>query len=206
MTRYFLDTEFIEDGRTIDLISVGIVSSDGREYYAQSTEFDHRNASDWVRENVLAHLVTCPHTEHYRRHEIAGLYRADRSYHAKYGGQCVDEQHNRIHDCCWRTREQIKADILTFMNIEEYGTPELWGYYSAYDHVAFCQLFGTMMDLPAGWPMYTRDIKQWADELDVSQLPEQEGTEHNALDDARHNRVMWNHLETIEAKMWKALR
>lgn len=29
--RYFLDCEFIEDGRTIDLISIGIVAEDGRE-------------------------------------------------------------------------------------------------------------------------------------------------------------------------------
>lgn len=32
--KYFLDTEFIEDGVTIDLISIGIVSDDGREFYA----------------------------------------------------------------------------------------------------------------------------------------------------------------------------
>jgi hypothetical protein len=29
--RYWLDTEFIEDGKTIDLISIGIVAEDGRE-------------------------------------------------------------------------------------------------------------------------------------------------------------------------------
>lgn len=32
--KYFLDTEFHEDGKTIDLISIGIVAEDGREYYA----------------------------------------------------------------------------------------------------------------------------------------------------------------------------
>ena len=38
--RYFYDCEFIEDGRTIDLVSIGVVAEDGREYYAVSTEFD----------------------------------------------------------------------------------------------------------------------------------------------------------------------
>lgn len=209
--RYFYDTEFIEDGKTIDLVSIGIVAEDGRELYLQSVEFDYHKASKWVKENVLAHLVTCPHTEHYRRHGIAGLYRADRSYHNRYGGQCTFEEPDKglagAHaDCYWRTREQIKREILHFMDTEKYGTPELWAFYADYDHVAFCQLFGTMMDLPAGWPMYTRDIKQWADELDVSQLPEQEKDEHNALADARHNRVMWEHLEAVDAEMWKALR
>jgi hypothetical protein len=54
--RYFFDTEFIEDGKTIDLISIGILCEDGREYYAISTEFDADKASDWVRENVLGQL------------------------------------------------------------------------------------------------------------------------------------------------------
>ncbi|SDR86818.1 polyadenylate-specific 3'-exoribonuclease AS [Corynebacterium timonense] len=54
--RYFYDTEFIEDGRTIDLVSIGIVAEDGREYYAVSTDFDARLANQWVRKNVLDKL------------------------------------------------------------------------------------------------------------------------------------------------------
>lgn len=54
--RYFYDTEFIEDGATIELISIGIVAEDGREYYAVSTDFDSARANPWVRENVLAKL------------------------------------------------------------------------------------------------------------------------------------------------------
>ncbi|MEJ5920565.1 MULTISPECIES: polyadenylate-specific 3'-exoribonuclease AS [unclassified Corynebacterium] len=54
--RYFYDTEFIEDGHTIDLVSIGVVCEDGREYYAVSTEFDERKAGQWVRQNVLNQL------------------------------------------------------------------------------------------------------------------------------------------------------
>src|SRR4051812_12087398 len=54
--KFFLDTEFIEDGVTIDLISIGIVAEDGREYYAVSSEFDPTKASQWVKDNVLVHL------------------------------------------------------------------------------------------------------------------------------------------------------
>ncbi|OBH82239.1 hypothetical protein A5681_23810 [Mycobacterium scrofulaceum] len=54
--RYFYDTEFIEDGRTIELISIGVVAEDGREYYAVSTEFDPERAGGWVRANVLPKL------------------------------------------------------------------------------------------------------------------------------------------------------
>ncbi|MFT4086067.1 MAG: polyadenylate-specific 3'-exoribonuclease AS [Gordonia sp. (in: high G+C Gram-positive bacteria)] len=54
--RYFYDCEFIEDGTTIDLVSIGVVAEDGREYYAVSTEFDPNRAGDWVRANVLDKL------------------------------------------------------------------------------------------------------------------------------------------------------
>ncbi|HEY2205861.1 MAG TPA: polyadenylate-specific 3'-exoribonuclease AS [Pseudonocardia sp.] len=54
--RFFYDCEFIEDGKTIDLVSIGVVDADGREFYAVSTEFDERAASPWVRANVLPKL------------------------------------------------------------------------------------------------------------------------------------------------------
>lgn len=54
--RYFYDTEFIEDGSTIDLVSIGVVADDGREFYAVSTEFDPARAGRWVRDNVLGRL------------------------------------------------------------------------------------------------------------------------------------------------------
>ena len=54
--RFFYDCEFIEDGVTIDLVSIGVVGEDGREFYAVSTEFDPSRAGKWVRANVLPKL------------------------------------------------------------------------------------------------------------------------------------------------------
>ena len=54
--RYFYDTEFIEDGTTIELISIGVVDEAGREFYAVSTGFDPERAIPWVRRNVLPKL------------------------------------------------------------------------------------------------------------------------------------------------------
>ena len=56
MRRFFYDTEFIEDGTTIDLVSIGVVDEAGREFYAVSTEFDPAKAIPWVRRNVLDQL------------------------------------------------------------------------------------------------------------------------------------------------------
>ena len=56
LRRVFYDTEFIEDGHTIDLVSIGAVDEDGNEFYAVSTEFDDTRAIPWVRKNVLDKL------------------------------------------------------------------------------------------------------------------------------------------------------
>lgn len=54
--RFFYDCEFIEDGVTIDLVSIGVVDETGREFYAVSTEFDAGRAGPWVRQHVLPQL------------------------------------------------------------------------------------------------------------------------------------------------------
>ncbi|MEO0869841.1 MAG: hypothetical protein AAFY17_15665, partial [Cyanobacteria bacterium J06642_11] len=54
--RYYLDTEFIEDGHTIDLISIGLVAEDGREYYALNVDCDWSKANNWVKQHVLGSL------------------------------------------------------------------------------------------------------------------------------------------------------
>lgn len=56
MTRWCFDTEFDEDGRTIELISIGLVSDEGHEYYAVSREFDPLHCNEWVQQHVLTKL------------------------------------------------------------------------------------------------------------------------------------------------------
>lgn len=200
MTQYFIDSEFIDDGETIDLISIGIVASDGRSYYAQSVEFDHRKASDWVKENVLIHLWMCPWAEPSRK-GVPGLYRTDKAYHRPHG-QCVDQHRGIVHNCPWRTREQIKHDLVTFLNPEMYGKPEFVGWCAGYDWVALCQLFGTMLDLPNGWPHYIKDLQYLLDECDLSddQLPPQQDQVHNALADAHYTQQLWRFLQTQQSE------
>lgn len=202
MARFFYDCEFIEDGSTIDLISIGIVSEDNREYYAQSSEFNVNKANTWVWDNVFPHLRVCP----YVQKPITVLQVDVRDHHSM--GKCTPEFHlgplgdyitegiqaGRWGDCPWRTRKQIKNELLAFMDPAKYGTPELWAYYADYDHVALCQIFGTMMDLPEGYPMYTLDLKQFCFHVGSPELPKQSSTEHNALEDARYNKVMYEFL------------
>lgn len=50
------DFEFIEDGKTIDPVSVGLVRGDGEVYYAEFLEADLSKADSWVIDNVLPKL------------------------------------------------------------------------------------------------------------------------------------------------------
>ncbi len=49
--KYWIDTEFIERPYTIELISIGLVAEDGREFYAESNEVDWSKASRWTLQN-----------------------------------------------------------------------------------------------------------------------------------------------------------
>lgn len=63
MLRYFFDTEFMDDGQTLELISLGVVSEDGtRELYCINAEMNLGRASSWVRENVLPRLPKLSHS------------------------------------------------------------------------------------------------------------------------------------------------
>lgn len=176
--KYFLDTEFIEYPNTVELISIGLVCEDGRTYYAISSEYNFNKASGWVKKNVITPIYTSiVHGDDRNRISVE-------TFHKVYG----------------KPIKQIKSDILTFVNYPEYptGKPEFWGYYADYDWVVFCWIFGTMADLPEGFPMYCKDLKQWMDQLGLDKLPISEPKdEHNALADAKWNFSLYKKLEKI---------
>jgi len=198
--KYFLDTEFIEGfhrplfGKKrhfIDLISIGIVCEDGREFSSISQEYNFRDADAWVKENVITPLYTQRvhgdarnHLSVSNFHKTLGNTVENISYQIKCFFDCWRDQH------FWRAPEGI----------------EVYGYFSDYDWVLFCSLFGRMIDLPKGFPMYCVDLKQTLDEkgLHLKKHPDypKQTSEHNALADARWNYELYRFLnnENVEVK------
>jgi len=86
-------------------------------------------------------------------------------------------------------RSIIAHDIIEFAGSE----PEFWAYYADYDWVVLCQLYGRMIDLPEGWPMFCRDLQQLRIETGI-EPPPQFGVKHNALDDAIWTRYAYLHI------------
>ena len=87
----------------------------------------------------------------------------------------------------------IRSSIHAFLR--EDPRPEFWAYYSAYDWVLFCQLFGSMKQLPRGWPKICLDIEQYRISLGSPDLPKQNNNHHNALADAEWARQSLLFLE-----------
>ncbi|MCV7255284.1 3'-5' exoribonuclease [Mycobacterium hackensackense] len=188
MTVYCYDTEFIEDGKTIDLISIGIVADDGREYYAVNADCDFARAcfSDWLWDNVVRHLPTT-------KKDWTDPNHARRITHLDRSAACVKPKWVIANE----VRDFIVGDLIDRdETVSEEDWPELWAYYGAYDHVALCQLWGAMVDHPRFMPMYSHDIKQEMDRLGIrSAVEPQPANAHDALADARWNMAMLaNHI------------
>lgn len=159
---YFLDTEFMEDGHVIDLLSLALVAEDGRELYVENAEAAIEFANDFVVEHVTPHLGP-----------VEG----------------------RI------SRAAIKRALLDFIGDDPH--PVFVSDYASYDWVALCQLFGKMIDLPKGWPMFCLDLQQVLHHEPslADLLPGRDKPRHHALDDARWLRHAW---AAIGADEWPA--
>ena len=92
-------------------------------------------------------------------------------------------------------REDIGYAVRRFTDQDE--QPVFWGYFPAYDWVAFSWLFGGMTELPFRFPQLCLDVKQWALELDDPELPHQTGARHHALADARWTKQAWTFLAEL---------
>lgn len=249
---YYLDAEFAEGPKnlkilgvrippwlikptwTIDLISIGLVSSDGREYYAVSKDFDLKHvwnkydllnplemgdASEkvyWLRENVLRpiHADLCKNisgdmknTDYF--HDLSTFsYRSLKrliSIYGKTNKQIVAEikcfvAGTNFWDMSFHSQREVERELATRT---KNNPPSFYGYFADYDWVLFCSLFGRMLDLPKGYPMYCRDLKQIMDNLELDKSWKDKtvpgDNEHHALADARWNRKLHKALQEFPA-------
>jgi len=182
--KVWYDTEFWERGagRPIEPISIGMVREDGETLYLVNGDAPIAAIArehPWLRDNVLNQL---PLT---LRRLPNGAWDAEWT-----------EDHPDA-EAIW-TRAGCADQVKRFLQ----ATPdlELWAWYAAYDHVVLAQLFGRMVDLPTGIPMWTNDLRQEVHRLGNPAMPEQPAGLHNALADARHLRAMDEHLSSVTEK------
>lgn len=268
---YYLDQEFIEGFRKpflgrqrhfIDLISIGIVAEDGREYYAVTHEFDLRQAWNrydlkltgkldlpgihrstekiyWLRENVLRPIwkdlckqylsdteITANNHQYTRMAFQAFTYNSLQGLLSIYGKPLTTIA-KEVKEFCIKpglainldaVREAADKNSMTTQEVLDLyyekkialfdislcvplaNRIEFYGYYSDYDWVLFCSLFGKMIDLPKGFPMYCRDLKQTLDEkLDTAMILFSKRRELDIMGTTEHQLTLHEKLEKVKA-------
>jgi len=171
--RVFFDTEFLDDGVRIDLISIGMVADDGRELYLVNADapWGRIRRYQWLMDNVVAQL---PHD--------------NEDWHSRR--RMVDFQ-----DPCVVSKVTLADEVEAF--IKATPKPELWAYYAAHDHVVLTQLFGPLGSSDR-IPWYTNDLKQELVRLGNPRYPAQAKGQHHALEDARWNKLVYDYLLSVD--------
>src|SRR5215217_2772038 len=208
--------KFNKPYHTIELISIGIVAEDGREYYAVCNEFDLKVAekNTWLNENVLTPISA----DFYQKESGYAKYHFSESLtlknFLKWKGKTKSQIAQDVFEFC--TSDTLTLEKAKHYNID-YSNRDIsfYGYYADYDWVLFCSLYGTMMDLPKGFPMYCKDLQQIKDDYkylgSITDNPDgirkkqsieehpnypKQTNEHNALDDAKWNKELHDFLKS----------
>lgn len=120
--KIFFDTEFTGLHQNTTLISIGLVTENGREFYAEFTDFDTDQIDDWLRKNVMANLI----------------YRHDQD-HAYTDGAHTGRSGDKAY---------IAQELVQWLASFGDDEIEMWSDCLAYDWVLFCQLWGHAFKIP----------------------------------------------------------
>lgn len=131
--KIFFDTEFSGLRKDTELISIGLISEDGREFYAEISDIDTKNVDKWVYDNVLMNTV-----------EFGNAYVLD---------ICENENNYYV---------GTKLDVSNYLRewLMQFDDVELVSDVCHYDMVLFIDLFGTAFDLPTNVGASCHDINQ----------------------------------------------
>lgn len=118
--KIFFDTEFTGLHKNTTLISIGLITEDNKQFYAEFTDYNKSQVDNWIKENILDKLIII----------INGKTVKNEVTLVKGNKQVIKEQ---LTD--WFT--SLKANKI-----------EMWSDCLAYDWVLFNDIFGTAFDLP----------------------------------------------------------
>lgn len=100
----------------------------------------------------------------------------------------------------WSTTSNIASDLMRYVGYH----PQWWGWYSAYDYVVLCNLYGDQFEeLPPTWPHLINDLKQVVNSLGNPRIPVREQHSHHAMWDAIWNRNTYRYLKDNYFVKWR---
>lgn len=132
MNVYF-DTEFTSLEKDAQLISIGLISEDGKEFYAEFASINTELLNDWIIENVLMNT-------------------------AKYGEVNETDIVVNEKDYHFGTREEIQEELREWLS--QFDEVQLISDVCHYDMVLFIDIFGSAFDIPENVSPVCYDINQ----------------------------------------------
>lgn len=187
--KIFFDTEFTGLHKDTTLISIGLVSEDGKTFYAEFNDYDKSQVNEWIKENVIDNLLM--------KEPLPGeeeFYLAARCEDNLTGNDLFDSY-----------TVQLRGDkkiIATELNkwLKQFDSVELISDVCHYDMVLLIDIFGDAFSLPKNVCPVCYDINQDISKYyNISQLEAFDysredilkeknnqiiGAKHNALYDA----------------------
>ncbi|MBL7729660.1 MAG: 3'-5' exoribonuclease [Chitinophagaceae bacterium] len=170
MTKIFLDTEFTGLHQHTSLLSIGLVAETGEEFYAELTDYNEGEVTEWLRENVMNKMWLAT-------------------------GQAFDKA---VKGTYLRGNQNEVTEALRQW-LEPFEAIEIWADVLAWDWVLFCELFGGAMYIPENifyapfdtgtlfrYKGLTRPVSKYAEDPDRYEFAGADAVwRHNALADAR---------------------
>lgn len=150
--KLFFDTEFTGLHKDTTLISIGIVSEDGKKFYAESTDYDAKQCDDWIQDNVLSHTIL------QGNEEMACELSKDSQTTIVIG---------RV--------ENIVSELKQWLS--QFDDVQFVSDVCHYDFVLLIDLFGTAFDLPKNVSASCHDINQ--DIASYSGISEKQAFDYN---------------------------
>ena len=172
--KIFFDTEFTGLHKDTTLISIGLVSQDGRTFYAELTDYNKNQVDEWIKKNVVDNLIL-----------------------DAYGFNSLDEKNLRIK----AEKDLVRVNLQRWL--EQFEEVEFVSDVSHYDMVLLIDLaYGHGLNIPYGKVNSSchdinQDIAQYLkiSEINAFDFSRElfldlhnisiEGEKHNALYDAK---------------------
>lgn len=131
--------EFTGLRKDTSLVSIGLVSEDGREFYAEATDYEPILVDQWLKDNVISKL------------KYQGVQASPLNGEGEIVVQeepVVNEENLPFHIYMCDKSSVIAQSLREWF--AQFDFVEIWCDVYAYDWVVFCDLFGTTaFDIPA---------------------------------------------------------
>jgi len=149
--RLFFDTEFTGLHQNTTLISLGIVSDNGKSFYAEFTDLDLNQVDDWIKDNVLSKL------SYISLDTVKDLAEAKENGNNFFVIETtnVNEERRKVAG----NTEFVRGHLEKWLS--QFGYIEIWSDCYAYDWVLFNQIWGHAFNIPKNINYIPHDLSTY---------------------------------------------